>query len=455
MMDNLSEIIILSSATIEEAIKKIDLNGKRGVFICEEDKNLVGIIMDSDIRRLSLKNINLQTSVKTIMKTTPFCIPEDISLKKKKQMLIDSDKVLAPIVNKHGCVVDYLWLDDILEDFRIFTKESIDNRILPSQKVLVIGGAGYIGSVLVDKLIRRGYVVRVLDILLYGKDSLQIMQNSNVEFIRGDCRDSDVIKQVLEGIDAVIHLGEIVGDPACDINESFTIETNFSATNMILEQCLKKNVKRLIFASSCSVYGQNNITVVEESTLNPVSLYARCKIESEKVILSYRCEHFCPTILRLATVHGRSFRQRFDLIVNLLTIKAIAEKKIQIFGGEQWRPFISVQDVCLGILSVLQANSVKVENKIFNLGDSRQNFQISQIASFIKRQVLDVEIENPDKISDNRNYNVSFDKIKQELGFTTEFTIEDTIEELTKAYSRDKLFQDYNDPKYYNVRSLK
>jgi len=453
-----SDVILSSNTKIHAAIEAIDKVGVRGTFICDEDNELLGIVMDSDIRKAVLSNFDLNASIKTIMKTTPFVIQKDVPVEERRQLLISSSKLLVPIVDEKRCVVDFLYLPYVLDelfDKDEITTEEIDNRVLPPQRVLVIGGAGYIGSVLVTKLLRKGYQVRVLDILLYGKDGLQKLENENLEFIRGDCRDKNTIKHVLKGVDAVIHLGEIVGDPACSINEQFTIETNYSATQMIVEECMKMNVKRFLFASSCSVYGHNDNEVNEESEINPVSLYARCKVESEKAILSYGYNHFCPMIFRIATVHGISHRQRFDLVVNFLTIKALSEGKIKIFGGEQWRPFISVQDICHGVLQVLWADRTKVKNEIFNLGDTRENHQMIEIGRAIKEILPEVEIEILKENVDNRNYKVSFEKIKKRLGFTTEYNVKDTIKDLARAYRDEGSFHDYIDTKYHNFRSLK
>jgi nucleoside-diphosphate-sugar epimerase len=256
-------------------------------------------------------------------------------------------------------------------------------------------------------------------------------------------------------VDAVVHLGEIVGDPACSLNESFTIETNYMATQRIVDECMRQRTKRLIFASSCSVYGQNDEEVNEESELNPVSLYARCKIESEKAILSSSYNYVSPTILRLSTVHGKSFRNRYDLVVNLLTAKALIDGKIGIFGGEQWRPFVSVLDVCQGIVLILRSDRRKVRNQIFNLGDSRENYQITKIGDIIKEVIPAVNVEVVEDKEDARNYRVSFDKIRNTLGYSAEWNVRDSVKELVEAYHVDRDFLDYKNPKYNNYLSLK
>jgi nucleoside-diphosphate-sugar epimerase len=450
----LADLIIPPNLPITETIKVIGRNGVRGVFVCDDDKVLLGIIMDSDFRRAELSRFDLDASSRTLMRISPFVLDQDLSTDEKKQSLIKSDKILAPVVDKEKRVVDYIYLPDLLYDFSLAQQE--DCGVLPPKKILIIGGAGYIGSILTEKLLRMGYCVRVLDLLIYGKDPIKIFDKyENFEFIRGDCRDIRVAEKALDGMDTAIHLAEIVGDPACEINESFTIETNYFATQMIAEQCLKQKISRFIFMSSCSVYGQNNEEVNEDSELNPVSLYARCKIESEKAILSLSHNFLCPTILRLATVHGMSHRQRFDLVVNLLSIKASSEKKIQIFGGAQWRPFISVEDVCHGIITVLHSDSKKVKNQVFNLGDSRENYQLSQIGNILKKHIPELDVQTLSNNTDSRNYKVSFDKVKNRLGFSCEYNVRDTIKNIIQAYEEKGEFKNYGDPKYHNVLTLK
>lgn len=456
---NLSDVVVLPDTKIHSVCETIGRNGVRGVFVCDENNELLGIVMDADIRRGVLSNLDLNISVKTIMKTTPFIIKEGLPPSDRKQMLIRSDKILAPIIDEKRRIVDLIYLPDVLDDRlsnEYMDRSTNERGVFPPEKVLIIGGAGYIGSMLTDKFLRMGYAVRVLDLLLYGKESIQRFENmDSFEFVRGDCRNQDVVRKALQDIEAVVHLGEIVGDPACSLNEFFTIETNYVATQRIVDECMRSRVKRLIFASSCSVYGQNDNEVNEESEPNPVSLYARCKIESEKAILSSSHNHVSSTILRLSTVHGKSYRQRYDLVVNLLTAKALIDGKIEIFGGEQWRPFISVQDVCQGILLILRSDRPKIRNKIFNLGDSRENYKITEIGNIIKAAIPEVRVEAIENREDSRNYRVNFDKIRSMLGYSAECTVMDSVKELLEVYRLDKEFLDYKNPKCNNYLSLK
>jgi nucleoside-diphosphate-sugar epimerase len=455
---NISQLIISAGSSIREAVEAIDANGVRGVFVCDEDGELSGIVMDAEIRRMILKNIDLENSVKTIMHTQPFTLSIELPLRERELAAVRSGKLLVPVVDEGNRVVDYVYLTEIMayNGEHVRNRPSHEQGLFPPGKVLIIGGAGYIGSALSTLLLARGYHVRCLDLLLYSKDPLvAINGNSHFEFVRGDCRNEDILARSMEGVDAVVHLGEIVGDPACQINEDFTIDTNYLATAKVVDLCVQQGVPRFVFTSSCSVYGCNDHVVDEGSELNPVSLYARCKIESERAILAARTPNLCSTILRLGTVHGLSLRQRFDLVVNLLTIKALGEGRITIFGGNQWRPFLSVADVCRGIAGVLRAPAGQVCGEVFNLGDSRENYTINQVGELIREEVPQAAVETTQELDDPRNYRVSFDKINRRLGFSCAHTVRDTVRDLISAYRDEARFHDYADPKYYNVLTLK
>ena len=329
-----------------------------------------------------------------------------------------------------------------------------DRKAYDIKNVLVIGGAGYIGSVLVRKLLSLGYNVRVMDILLYGDDSIKdLYPGQCFEFIHGDCRNMQDVIRSLEEMDAVIHLGEIVGDPACSLNMDFTIEVNYMATKTLAEACSYCGIQRFIFSSSCSVYGVNDEEVDESSMLNPASLYARCKVESERAILSINDDYFNPVILRLATVYGFSYRPRFYLVINLLTAKAVKEGRIEIHGGEQWRPFVSTEDVSDAIVSVLKAEVQLVRKQIFNVGSNRQNYKLIDIGDLVKKALPEVVIDIKRDALDKRNYKVKFDKISRILGFNPETN---TLDEIIKM--RDHILNtegiDINDSRFSNYRAF-
>ncbi len=268
---------------------------------------------------------------------------------------------------------------------RLFLPAAPDTSI---QHVLVIGGAGYIGSALVPKLLDQGYRVRLLDLLLFGKEPISgVLNHPRLELVQADFRRVDEVVRAMRDVDAVIHLGAIVGDPACALDKDLTIEVNLMATRMIAEVAKGCGVKRFIFASTCSVYGASDEILDEGSALNPVSLYARSKIASEQVLLAIADEHFDPVILRFGTIYGLSRRIRFDLVVNLLAAKAVVEHHITIFGGDNWRPFVHVDDAALAIQKVLDAPQALVSQQTFNVGSDEQNYTIQQVGATISRRV--------------------------------------------------------------------
>ena len=254
-------------------------------------------------------------------------------------------------------------------------------------------------------------------------------------------------------VDAVVHLGEIVGDPACSLNPDFTIEVNYMATKTLAEACCYCGIRRFIFSSSCSVYGANDSQLSEESALNPVSLYARCKVESERAILAIKDDYFSPVILRLATVYGLSYRPRFDLVVNLLTAKAVIEKKIKIFGGEQWRPFVSINDAADAILCILRAEDRIVKREIFNIGSNEQNYKLQVIGELIKKALPDIDVGIIKDNIDKRNYRVKFDKLTNSMGFKCKDRIIDEIVKM-KEYILNSMAIDINDSRFNNYKTF-
>jgi len=312
------------------------------------------------------------------------------------------------------------------------------------EKILVIGGAGYIGSVMVRKMLQKGYRVRILDSLLYGDKSLtELYSDPKFELLVGDFRHVETMVHSAKGVDAIVHLGGIVGDSACQLDPEFSIEVNSIATKMIKNVCAGFGIKRFLFASTCSVYGANDDTLHENSELNPLSIYARSKVYSEKALLESN-GNLSPTIFRLATVFGWSYRPRFDLVINLLTAKASMGEDITIFGGNQWRPFVHVEDVAKAFIKCLESPIEKVDHQIFNLGDDSLNCQISEIGKTISALLPGSKIDHRKDITDQRNYRVSFDKIKNTLDFRCGKTIQDGVIEIRDAI-KDQKIGDYRD----------
>jgi nucleoside-diphosphate-sugar epimerase len=322
-------------------------------------------------------------------------------------------------------------------------------------KVLVIGGAGYVGSALVEKLLNSGFRVSVLDAMHYGDQPLScVAGHPNLTLIREDFRHIEALTRAMSGIGSVIHLGGLVGDPACALDPELTVDVNVTATKLVGEIAKARGVRRFIFASSCSVYGSCDEIVDEDSRFNPQSLYARSKVASEVVLRALNCGDFAVTCLRFATIYGISGRTRFDLVVNLLCAKAVREGVITVFGPDQWRPFVHVDDVARAIMITLQAPIEQVAGEAFNVGSDTQNHTLGNAAELIKRQVPQAEIVSDVDAIDRRNYRVCFAKIRTKLGFQPAWTLERGITQVV-ALVRSNEVGHYSLPTYSNVLYLK
>ena len=346
-------------------------------------------------------------------------------------------------------VSSWIWAKLHRSERRRITVES-----RPIEDVLVIGGAGYVGSALLPKLLTSGYRVRLLDVLMYGTEPVApYLSHPRLELIQSDFRQVDTVVRAVREADAVIHLGGLVGDPACALDEDLTIDINLSATRTIAEVAKGSGVQRFVFASTCSVYGASDELLDERSILSPVSLYARSKIASEKVLLALADHAFAPTILRFGTIYGLSGRTRFDLVVNLLTAKALFEGQITVFGGDQWRPFLHVDDAAAAILKTLQAPLQLVRNETFNVGSDAQNATLGDIGGLIHTLVPEAQLLDMGADGDRRNYRVSFAKIRRALQFQPQWTLEQGVRQVIDAIRSGKV-TDYREVQYSNVKFL-
>jgi nucleoside-diphosphate-sugar epimerase len=279
------------------------------------------------------------------------------------------------------------------------------------------------------------------------------MQHPNLEIQRGDFRNVDTVVAAMREMKSVIHLGGLVGDPACALDEELTIQINLIATRMIAQVAKGNGISRFVFASSCSVYGASDQILNEKSALNPVSLYARSKIASENVLLSMSESGFEPIILRFGTIYGLSGRTRFDLVVNLLTAKALVDKVITVYGKDQWRPFLHVHDAGRAVMSALDARSETVSPLIFNVGCDEQNRTLGQVGELIRDMVPESVLHCTENNVDRRNYRVEFRRIREALGFEPVWTIEAGVQQVLDAIISGKV-RNYQDSKYSNVKFL-
>ena len=304
------------------------------------------------------------------------------------------------------------------------------------KKVLVTGGAGYIGCVMVRQLLDKGYSVRVIDSLKWGGESLfDLITNNNFELQKGDIRNIEDVRKALININYVIHLAAIVGDPACSKFSNEAKETNWDASVRLFEESEKSGIERFIFASTCSNYGKMKDSdgyVDEDSELNPVSLYAELKVKFENYLLNEkRNSSICSTALRFSTVYGFSPRIRFDLTVNEFTRNMVLENFQEIWGEQFWRPYAHVDDLCRASILVLESKKSKVNSQVFGVGDTDQNYQKGMIIREINK-LIDGDIKYVAKDEDPRDYKVDFSKIKNELGFSISKTVPDGIKEIKK-----------------------
>ena len=299
------------------------------------------------------------------------------------------------------------------------------------QSILVTGGAGYVGSILTNELVKKNYDVKVVDSLVYGDAGISSLIDQNkIEFFNLDIRDSSKIASILKNVDCVIHLAAIVGEPLCKKIPEAAKQINEIATKNLVNLCKNNNVKRFIFASTCSNYGSSLNIVDESSPVKPLSLYSECKVNSEKYIIDNNSDKFQTCILRFATAHGLSPRMRFDLLVQEFLHDALVDKKISIFGEDFWRPLIHVDDMASACISVVDASSITISGQIFNVGSSNENYTKKQLANIIQKHVSDIKIEIVKSKTDPRNYKVSFDKIKRILNFQPKRTVENSVVEI-------------------------
>ncbi len=320
--------------------------------------------------------------------------------------------------------------------------------------ILITGGAGYIGSALVPALLAGGHRVRVMDCLQHGGRSLLgAWSHPQFEFVPGDVRCADATGAAIKGVDAVVHLAAIVGDPACARQPELARTINLEASLALLDLSRKSGVSRFVFASTCSNYGRMKDAdsyVNETSELRPVSLYAETKVSVELAILgSAQKDDLCATSLRFATVFGVSPRLRFDLTVNEFTLEMLRKKHLVVYGEQFWRPYVHVRDVARAVAMVLDAPVSKVKNEVFNVGSTDQNYQKQQLVEMIHPYVPDAVIEYVHKDEDPRDYRVSFRKIKEQLGFERTLSVEDGIREVVQLV-RDGIIQDFDSAAYRN-----
>jgi nucleoside-diphosphate-sugar epimerase len=318
--------------------------------------------------------------------------------------------------------------------------------------VLVIGGAGYIGSTLTRMLLARGDQVTVLDLLLFGSQSLDsVCDNPNFRLIEGDLRDERLLADLMPGHDAVVLLAAIVGEPACNRDPENAVDTNLNGARRVLAAAQAASVPRFVFASTCSNYGvsEGDECVDETAALKPLSTYAQTKVQAEQEILAAASDAFCPTILRFSTAFGVSDRMRFDLLVSDFTLAAVRDKKVVVYGEQFWRPFVHIQDISESIIQVLNADADIVRGEVYNVGSNAANVQKQELAEMVQRQVEGTALEFVKLNNDPRSYRVDFSKIERQLGFRANWSVDDGIAEVHEKLVAGA-WSDPADRRFYN-----
>lgn len=443
----IKKYIYSPSDTLQKTIHDL-YHKKIGIcLVCDKKNRLCGIATMRDIKEIIWKGFDPNSPISLAMNKN-FVATNDgtseqelkkLSLKKTKYNQGFLEKI--PLINKKGELTG-LYIN----------KQTPDAPKL--KKVLITGAAGYVGSVLCRKLLEKGYGVIALDNLSFGEQSLKDLTNhSQFSLLKGDIRN---INDLIEGIrkaDYVIHLAGIVGDPASSVDPVHTMETNHFSTKLLIDLCKHYQVSRVVFASSCSVYGASNDILTEKSKLNPLSLYAKTKVSAEKFLLAETGKYFHPVILRFGTLYGLSKRMRFDLVVNTMTANAYFNKKITVDGGSQWRPLLHVSDAAEACISALEAPLNKVSGAVFNVGSNRQNFKIEDVAVIINKLVHDSKIIQKNTVKDLRDYKVSFSKIEKDMNFKTSIPLKKGIEEILETFKNGQ-YVDFNEAKYNNQLTL-
>ncbi|MDR0311045.1 MAG: NAD-dependent epimerase/dehydratase family protein [Acidobacteriota bacterium] len=430
-------VCLQRKTSIKNAIQQIERSPFDRAFVVDEAGVYAGCVAVADLRRLLISGAQVEEPVDAYPMRHDYSLADkSLETPRQARALISDMKLkgvrFLPVVDPDGRITEILSLEDISNMYSVEETEATA-KLPAARKVLVVGGAGFLGSVLTRKLLARGFRVRVLDSFIYDRKSLDnLAGDENLEIVEGDLRNIHTCVSALADIDAVVLLAAIVGDPASKVRPTQTIETNVLAAQALAMASKLHFIPRFLYASTCSVYGIGDAILDEDAPLNPVSLYARTKIESEKIILGMGDEYFCPTVLRMGTLYGFSPRMRFDLVVNTMSMKSHVNGGIQVFGGDQWRPLLGVEDAAEVYVRCLEAKLEDVGNQVFNVGSDAQNYKIDEVAQIISEALGGVPISRDQSNLDSRDYRVSFAKLSDILKYAPVQTIDGAAREIVK-----------------------
>lgn len=319
------------------------------------------------------------------------------------------------------------------------------------KNIFIVGGAGYVGSVLIPKLLQRNYKVTCFDLMIYGENLLK--KHENLKIIKGDMRDQNLLKNIIKDFDSVIHLACISNDPSFELNPDLGKSINFDAFEPLVKICENSSINQFIYASSSSVYGiKNEQNVNEKMSLEPLTDYSKFKVKCEEVLQKYNSKNFTTTIIRPATVCGYSPRQRLDVVVNILTNLAYHKKNIKIMGGKQLRPNIHIEDMADAYIKILESNINKISGEIFNVGFENQT--VNKIADIVEKNMPFKITKEIIESNDNRSYHISSKKILDKLNFLPKKNISNAVSDLIDKFEK-KIFSDpLNNSNYFNVKKM-
>lgn len=443
--------LINEKKKILDALKKFDSNRENLLIVVDDSKKFRGIITISDLRRAFINGFTLSHKITNFINRNPVVIEqeknnEDFASKIDISKLQNIDPPLIPIINNKKIPIKLIEKDNLK-----FINSSKKKK---KQSILLIGGAGYIGNPVCKKLLAEGHDVTIFDKFIYNskKEVEKFHNNKNLNLINGDTRNLSSIYEAIKNHNVVIHLAEMVGDPLCEISPERTYEVNFLASITIANICKNLELDKFIYISSCSVYGSSNKNLLsEKSKLNPLTVYAKLKNICEKAISNNSGSSLKPCILRLGTVYGNSLRQRYDLVINLFSALTGNKKKIAINGGNQWRPFIHVDDIGEAIKQIINSPNSKVNGQIFNIVG--ENLKISQIGNIFKKLYPSVKIIISNENRDMRNYRVSSKKAKQIINFIPKKFVKKEIPKIVSKVIKNKI-KNIKSKKYINYLNV-